>query len=187
MCRIDINGQNAKLIHHYWFFHHYWWAKIRENPDIAKSGWICGHFWGSIVTLDWTLYIISNPPRNLPPPPPGNDRIFTDFDIATPPIPSSSKSSEWWKSLKPHHFQVENGVAKGGQHHSNISNCGELTKEVAAECRATSTPCLEMSQPSHHHHHEMCVWFISESFQAGQDGGSVGQGSCNSSDIIFQC
>ena len=43
-------------------------------------------------------------------------------------------------------------MAKGGQHHSNISNCDELTKEVAAECRATSTPCLEMSQPSHHHH-----------------------------------
>ena len=36
-------------------------------------------------------------------------------------------------------------MAKGGQHHSNISNCGELTNEVAAECRTTSTPCLEMS------------------------------------------
>ena len=102
-----------------------------------------------------------------------------------------------------HGCQVENGVAKGGlaQHHPQVSNCSEQTKEVALLLSIFHFIKLIKKEKTYFKvifdifrgcksvlcHSEFGVWYISEWFQVGQDGGSVGQGSCNSSDIIFQC
>jgi len=83
-------------------------------------------------------------------PPPVTNLSAGSSPLPPPSLPCTSFTKDIERP-NTNNNNVENGVAKGGQHHPSISNCSEQNKEV------------------------------------GQDGGSVGQGRCNSSDIIFQC